>query len=458
MTVRRVSLARARKTAGYTQESLAEALQVERTTVVRWEAGTSEPMPHIRPKLAHLLRVSCNDLEVLLSPLDATPTPQEVIASLLTRLTETDADGSTANRGDGIYDSFTTLSEWVNMNRRELIRLLGLTAATTAVSPVLAAAADLDPDERERLVGAIAIPGRVDESVIGNIETILYSCKRQEDKFGPQAVLNTVLDQQALVRGLLAECPSALQARLLALYGSLCLSTGWHFFELNNFERSWHHFDQARKSAHEARNVELSILTLCRMSYVASSHGQTHTSIDLATAAQSFAMKVDDPLLRVCVADKAAMTYAIDGQYNECMKELDTAQSSLAASVGQTSPESLAYYYTDGLLAHSKSKYMLRLGKPQEAIASAKAGLALYDKSFARDYAFCTLRLSQAYIQAKEIDEAAKTVGDVANHATQNSSARLVRELRTTRAAMQPWQATSAVKALDERLHSYGLA
>src|SRR5436305_4545509 len=70
MAERRVDLARARKAAGFTQESLAEALAVDRTTVVRWEGGSGEPLPFLRTKLAKLLKLGLADLEELLSPFD----------------------------------------------------------------------------------------------------------------------------------------------------------------------------------------------------------------------------------------------------------------------------------------------------------------------------------------------------------------------------------------------------
>lgn len=59
-------MARARKAAGYTQEGLADALRVDRTTVVRWERGGSEPQPYLQPKLARLLGVSPSTLAELL--------------------------------------------------------------------------------------------------------------------------------------------------------------------------------------------------------------------------------------------------------------------------------------------------------------------------------------------------------------------------------------------------------
>ena len=66
MAGRRERLARRRKSIGFTQESLAERLGVERSTVVRWEAGETEPLPMLRPKLAGLLAVSVEQLGRLL--------------------------------------------------------------------------------------------------------------------------------------------------------------------------------------------------------------------------------------------------------------------------------------------------------------------------------------------------------------------------------------------------------
>jgi transcriptional regulator with XRE-family HTH domain len=66
-TRRRTDLVAARKAAGFTQEGLAEALYVDRTTVIRWEAGAHAPLPHLWPKLASLLGVTGNQLQGFLT-------------------------------------------------------------------------------------------------------------------------------------------------------------------------------------------------------------------------------------------------------------------------------------------------------------------------------------------------------------------------------------------------------
>jgi tetratricopeptide (TPR) repeat protein/transcriptional regulator with XRE-family HTH domain len=64
---RRDRLARRRKALGLTQEDLADRLGIDRSTVVRWERGESEPLPWIRPKLANALQVTADRLEELLA-------------------------------------------------------------------------------------------------------------------------------------------------------------------------------------------------------------------------------------------------------------------------------------------------------------------------------------------------------------------------------------------------------
>ncbi len=66
-TATRRRLAQRRKAMGLTQEQLAEQLSVERTTVVRWERGETQPLPWLRPRLAKALGVSADRLEELLA-------------------------------------------------------------------------------------------------------------------------------------------------------------------------------------------------------------------------------------------------------------------------------------------------------------------------------------------------------------------------------------------------------
>lgn len=63
----RSGLAARRRTVGLTQESLAERLKVDRSTVARWESGHTSPQPWMRPRLARLLHVDAEGLDGLLA-------------------------------------------------------------------------------------------------------------------------------------------------------------------------------------------------------------------------------------------------------------------------------------------------------------------------------------------------------------------------------------------------------
>jgi transcriptional regulator with XRE-family HTH domain len=67
MPTRRRMLAERRKAVGYSQEALAEAMDVAVSTVKRWESGATDPLPQLRPKLARLLRASLRELNELLA-------------------------------------------------------------------------------------------------------------------------------------------------------------------------------------------------------------------------------------------------------------------------------------------------------------------------------------------------------------------------------------------------------
>ncbi|WP_327358089.1 helix-turn-helix transcriptional regulator [Streptomyces sp. NBC_01304] len=75
MTSRRRRLAERRKACGFNQEEFAEAVGVDRSTVQRWEKGSSGPQPWQRPKIAKALAVTANELDALLVP-DAYAPPQ----------------------------------------------------------------------------------------------------------------------------------------------------------------------------------------------------------------------------------------------------------------------------------------------------------------------------------------------------------------------------------------------
>ncbi len=70
---RRIRLARCRKSAGFSQQALATFLEVNRSTIRRWENGESVPRGINRPKLARALGITTTELGQLI---DVGPEPE----------------------------------------------------------------------------------------------------------------------------------------------------------------------------------------------------------------------------------------------------------------------------------------------------------------------------------------------------------------------------------------------
>ncbi|WP_352231653.1 helix-turn-helix transcriptional regulator [Actinokineospora sp. NBRC 105648] len=67
MAAKRHRLAARRKSLGLSQEALAERLNVDATTVGRWESGIQTPQPWLRPRIAKQLHIDTEQLEQFLT-------------------------------------------------------------------------------------------------------------------------------------------------------------------------------------------------------------------------------------------------------------------------------------------------------------------------------------------------------------------------------------------------------
>lgn len=343
------------------------------------------------------------------------------------------------------------LRSWAHtMDRRDVLRVLGWAATAASVFPTL------DDEEQQRLAAVISTRSRVDTQTIEHIEAVLWSCRQQDDALGPQAVLDTVLAQRNLARLLVAECSDSLRPRMLSALSQASCQAGWLSFDLNHFDHAAYYYEDARARAHEAQNVALGAWVLCDMSHLATWQERPRTGIDHAVAAGQWANRTDDMLLRAYAADVAARAYAADNQSQPCLTALDTAHSALTAAGGQS--PGYVYCYDEAIHIAIRGGCYLKLGDGRRAADYAQQSLASLSQSFTRETAFATIHLGMAYVQCKEIDEAARLLGDVGEIAARNSSARLVERLKQGRTDLQPWAHTASVRQLDDRLSTCGIA
>ena len=334
------------------------------------------------------------------------------------------------------------------MDRRELLGLVGW-AATTVASGLISL------DEWDRLAAVVEVPRRVDAQTIDTLSRFHRHCKRQEDALGPSMVHGTVLAQHGIVRRLLPECPARLRPRLLSLHSDMAATIGWNLVDLNNHDRAQHYFGDARIAAHEAGDRVHAALALANASSSAYLRGETCTAMDTAAVARNLAAHTDDAQVKAYADLRAAGAHALDGQYAACLAAYARAREGLAAAVPGV--ESPAYGVHLGTIDSPLSGYLVKLGRPREAMDVGRAAVGRYDPSCRVNYAHCQVRFATALVLCEEIGEAARILGGAADVASVSSSPRLTAELRTARAQLQPWRGTRAVKTLDAQLAACGV-
>jgi hypothetical protein len=336
-----------------------------------------------------------------------------------------------------------------SVGRREALRL-----ASGALSAV--GLAELDTDERTRVAQALVFPRRVDARVVNNLATTLAHCKRQEDMLGPCEVLDTVVSQQRIVRYLLkGGCPAGLRQSLSLVDSNMAVTIGGYLVSMGQPDAAQRHFAHGRRAGHDARSPACAAYAAAWTSFAAFMRGDTCVALDTAAAARSLAARTDDARLKAFAEEMAAGAYALDGQHGSCMAACTRAEEFLARGIA-SAPESLAYWVHAGTLDSYRSNFLSLLGKPRQAVEAATNALVRFDHTpYVHDYAHCEVKLGKALVLSKEINEAARVLGDAANLAS--LSPRLTAELHATRVLMQPWESTQAVTTLDAQLEAYGL-
>ncbi|MGH3818097.1 MAG: hypothetical protein ACRDRE_10125 [Pseudonocardiaceae bacterium] len=249
--------------------------------------------------------------------------------------------------------------------------------------------------------------------------------------------------------------PGGVASPLMSLRSDMAASIGDHLVDLSNHDRAQHYFRAARIAGHEAGNRVHAAYALTGASYSAYLRGEACTATDTAAAARNLAARTDDALLKVHADLRAAGAHALEGQHAACLAAYARAREGLAAAVPGV--ESPAYFVHSGTIESKLSQNLAQLGRPREALDAAQAAAQRFDPSFRGMHARCQVRLATALVLCEEIAEAARVLGAAAGTASASPSPRLTADLRTTRAQLQPWQGTHAVKTLDAQLAACGV-
>ncbi|WP_326670770.1 MULTISPECIES: helix-turn-helix transcriptional regulator [unclassified Streptomyces] len=285
-----MGLAKRRKTLGYSQETLAQLLGVDRTTVGRWESGRIDPQPPQRRGLAIALEVSLQELEALLTP------PQAAGQELAGH-----HSSDPPNAGDSD-----------EMIRREFLRILTVSGALTV----------LPTDEAEALTEGVRRGMPADFTRMNSHLWQVYQLARSKGSVYP-----VVRDQLATLNEALAGNRGGTRP-LLNAAADLFQLAGEVAFDGSRYSDAAASYSLAAAVSKDAKAYDLWACALVRHAYVDMSEQHYRQAAQMLGAAERLASRGDSNLsTRHWVASVQAEAYAGLGDLAACERAMDQAET-----------------------------------------------------------------------------------------------------------------------------------
>ena len=272
MALKRLRLVQRRKAVGYTQEELAERLGVERTTVVRWEAGDTEPQPWQRPRIAELLKVTMNELHELLDAVTEVPGRREgytLVSSVPLDFSLSPSHTVQVMEGFSGHDLASrrhVLADMALFTGSALVRPVRQWAASMPVIPLQPQA--VGPDEIDELERAVQLFRRWDASGAGGL--------RRKAVVGQ---LNSVTET------LSEHLPPTVEQRLFGIAAELAQLAGWMAYDQGLYGLAQRYYMLALHACREAGTPALGAKVIGDMTQLSTALGNYEDSLHLVHTA-----------------------------------------------------------------------------------------------------------------------------------------------------------------------------
>lgn len=361
---RRHKLVAARKAAGYTQEGLAEALPVDRSTVQRWEAGEHAPWPYLWPKLARLLGLRSEQLQALF--VDDDP--------------HSPASNSRLDQAVALED----------MKRRTLMKWSVAAAAATSLS-----------------AGGATSVGMNDVKRLQRAAARLHSLDQQHggDSLWQAALVQAHNGVQLLEHGTYTD---SVGNQLLVATGQLQICAGWLAFDAGQQAVAHGCFTDALALSRQAADAQTETRALANLAMQSNALARPREALRYAAgAAQAARGPGAAPWLSVLPQLRLAIGRSLSGDARETDRAI--AQARRILEQDNTAPEEEWSAFLSPLEVDAiEATCALDLHRPARAERLLEQAIAGYTKQCARNVALYRVWLAQARLAAGCVDGAAE--------------------------------------------------
>ena len=227
------------------------------------------------------------------------------------------------------------------------------------------------------------------------------------------------------------------------------LLAGWMSYDAGHHGLAQQYLLRALRLAQSADDAQLAGSVLSAMSHQATYLGHYREAIDLAQSAIAGTRTVATATLTVQFLAMQARALACLGDKRRCELALLEAERVFERRHPSDDPEFITYF-TEAELAAEVAHCMRDLGQAEAAITNAELSLDGSDGEYVRSDFFATMVLAHAQLDAREPEQACRTVLSALDLGQQLHSARCVTYVYEFRKRLPQWADTRVVRELSD--------
>ncbi|MFF5130100.1 helix-turn-helix domain-containing protein [Streptomyces syringium] len=418
-----MGLAERRKALGYSQESLAQLLGVDRTTIGRWEGGKHEIQAALRRSYAGALQINLAELDALLGEAAAPSQPSVPVR---------DSPGPSL-RG------LSWSGETDDMIRREFLRVIAVSGALAALSPHEAGAA-LTSEGRP--------PATDFEQMNGHLWQV-YQLARSKESISP-----VVRDQLVALNEALSGTSGQNVRPLCRVAGDLFQLAGELAFDANRYTDAAASYALAASASKDAGSFDLWACALTRQAYINLYEGRHREAAETLTAAERISQRGDPQLATRCwVAAVQAEAFAGLGDFVKCERALDEAEK--VRDLDENSQNGGWLRFDGSRLAEERGARYVQLGRLD--LAEQTLNLALQQEELAAGHSYrrrgaVLVDLAAVGVKRRDPEQVVHYGQQALRLAHESSSGYVVRRLRSLRDGLSSLSCDHRVAELEAEI------
>jgi transcriptional regulator with XRE-family HTH domain len=339
--------------------------------------------------------------------------------------------------------------EWTPASTRRLLEELDSAAAD--VTPALAArlAHEWLIAEPPQVI-EVRAGRRIGEELLGRIERRVEYLRRLDDFIGGGDSYQLVRRELEVTARLLtgAAYTETLGKRLLKAAGELSQVAGWIAVDAGQHAAAIRHHATGIHAAHAAGDPTLAANLVSLLSYLYANADNPYEAVLLAHTAATGTARRGPATARTLLAERVAWAHARAGELRQAERALGEADHAFEDRRPEDEP-SWAYWLDRDEIDVMAGRCYTELGQPHRAEPLLRSVLGRYDERRAREVALYVSWLAQGYVQAGELEEAARQAVRALLAAASMNTARGNERVRLLRHQLQPHQSVPAVRDFE---------